>query len=141
VSHTAAYLATDYHVEHPDGAFVLRVGARSRHLDCLLTRHGHRTWAFTTAWNPASAIVPPEQNRARQADLEAEVARRGWVAFNGRGHGVGWAAEASLLLLGVAEAEAVELARTFRQAAIVVGERGEPARLVLIDAGSAPPLG
>jgi hypothetical protein len=127
-----AYLATNYRVEHPTGAFVLRVGARSRPLDRLLTRHGHRTWAFLTAWNPGSVLVPTEQSLARQRSLEYDVTRRWWPIFAGRGEGDGWAAEPSLLVLGIAEADAVALARDYRQAAIVCGALGEPARLVWV---------
>jgi hypothetical protein len=126
----AAYLATEYHVEHPEGGFVLRIGARSRTLDRLLDQHGQRTWAFLTAWNPLSVIVPMEQNVARQAQLEAEVQQRGWVMLAGRGQGAGWAAEASVLVLGITEPEAIALGQMFRQAAIVVGTHGESARLV-----------
>jgi hypothetical protein len=128
----AAYRATRYRVEHPDGPFVLRIGVRSRTLDRLLTRHGHHTWAFLTAWNPLSEITPPEQNAARQAWLEHDASRRWWPIFAGRGEGDGWPAEVSLLILGISEFDASSLARIYRQAAVVVGTLGEPARLVWV---------
>ncbi len=138
----AAYRATDYHVSELrsltlpdrrrqfDGGIVLRIGVRSRSLDRLLTWHGQRTWAFVTAWNPFSQITPAEQNAFWQRDLESEILRRGWLAFAGQGQGEGWAAEASVLILGITESEAVDLGRTYRQAAVVVGSLGEPARLM-----------
>jgi hypothetical protein len=127
-----AYRATRYRVEHPDGSFVLRIGVRSRTLDRLLTRHGHRTWAFVTAWNPLSEITPSEQNAAWQSRLEYDASRRWGPIFAGRGEGDGWPAEVSLLILGISEFDASELARNYRQAAVVVGNFGEPARLVWI---------
>lgn len=132
----AAYRATSYRVEHPDGAFTLRVGVRSRTLDRLLSKHGLRTWAYVTAWNPFSTIVPTEENLARQRWLEDEAARRWWPSFAGRGVGPGWAVEPSLLILGIVKSDAVLLGREQRQAAIVVGELQQPARLVwLTDVG------
>jgi hypothetical protein len=40
-----------------------------------------------------------------------------------------WGAEVSLLILGITPARALRLARQFGQYAVVVGRRGDPARL------------
>lgn len=130
----SAYQTTNYRVEHPQGHFFLRVGCRSRRLDALLDEFGQKTWAYLTAWNPYSRWVPLEQNIARQRALEAEVVRRGHPHFVGQGQGAGdWAPEASVLVLGITPEAALDLARTFRQAAILVGERGAAGRLLAAD--------
>lgn len=135
----AAYEATDYRVdEGPRGGFTIRVGARSADADALLAATAAEAWAFITASNPRSVQLPAAENVARMARLERRVRERGLVAYAGTGVGADWPPESSLLVIGLAEPEAVAVAREFGQHAIVVGSRGTPARLVWIEAGDAP---
>jgi hypothetical protein len=120
----AAYRATDYRVEDaPGGPFVVRIGDVCAEVD--------GEWAFVTACNPGSVRLSDDENGRRMADLEAQVRKRGWRYHHG--HGVGrdgnWPPEPSLLVVGIAETEALELAERFGQNAIVVGRGGEAARL------------
>lgn len=127
----AAYEATAYRVdEGPRGRFTIRVGVRSEDVDALLTAAGSECWAFITAVNPRSVLLPDAENAARMDRLTDAVARRGLPLYRGVGSGAGWPPEPSLLVIGLDEAAAVALAREFDQHAIVVGRRGEPARLV-----------
>lgn len=127
----AAYRATDYRVD--EGPFIIRIGERSADADRVLARHGRTEWAFVTACNPRSERLPDNENARRMARLETELRVRGWSCYRGvsADRDGGWP-EASFLVIGVSEAEAVEMARQFGQNAIVAGRFGEPARLVWV---------
>jgi hypothetical protein len=127
----AAYRATSYVVDGPDGAFALRVGETSPPLDDLLRRHGARSWAFVTACNPGSIPLSADENRGRAEELTRVVSEGGYPFRTGRGIGEGdWLPEESLLVLEIALEDAAALGRRFGQNAILVGEAGAPARLV-----------
>ena len=136
----AAYRATSYFVDGPDGRFALRVGSASPEADALAAAHGAAAWAYVTACNPGSVPAPDAQNRARQRELEEVVRATTLPCYPGEGRGDDgcWPAEPSLLVLGISEAEARRLARQFGQAAVVCGERGGPARLVWTDPVGPP---
>ena len=123
-----AYEATDYRV---GDRFTIRCGALSAPLDALLTDHGHDHWAYITACNPGSLPLGAAENRRRMADLARRIACLGLPMLEGEGVGDGddWPPEPSLLVLGIGQKAAVELGREFGQVAIVIGRRGEPARL------------
>ncbi len=131
----AAYRATAYQVDGPAGRFTLRIGRVSAEADTLLTQHGVSCWAFVTACNPGSVLLPPETNAMRHAHLVAEVAQRGWPSYPGLGVGddASWHPEVSLFILGVSEADARALGRSFGQNAVVCGDHGDLARLCWID--------
>jgi len=135
-----AYEATAYRIdEGPRGRFVIRVGERSADADALLEVAGADEWAFVTASNPRSMLLSEADNAARLSRLVGLVREKGLVHYRGAGQGADatWPPEPSLLVVGLAEAEAVALARAFDQHAIVAGRRGEPARLVWTGAGGA----
>ena len=111
-----AYESTAYRVdEGPRGGFVIRVGERSADADALLAIAGATDWAFITACNPRSVALSTEENAARMARLARLVRDRGLAHYRGAGVGVdaSWTPEPSLLVLGLAEHEAVALARAF----------------------------
>jgi hypothetical protein len=131
----AAYEATSYVVHaSPVGGFTIRCGAVSPALDALLAAAATDTWAFITAHNPGSRRLDDAENRHRHAALVEEVRRRGLVWYDGAGAGNDgvWPAEESVLVPGLDEAAAVALGRAFGQLAVVVGERGGPARLAWV---------
>lgn len=130
-----AYEATSYHVpDTPVGPLTIRCGAVTEHLDRLLDGAGSIAWAFVSAANPGSVRLAPSDNSRRHEALLHHVRRRA-LPFH-RGVGIGddgsWPAEPSLLVLGLDETAAITLGRTFGQRAVVVGERGRPARLAWI---------
>jgi len=129
----AAYRAADYRVDGPHGSFVLRIGEPCADADRLLATHGQTEWAYVTACNPRSVCLPDEENAPRTAELEVALRDGGWPHHRGIsvGRNGGWA-EASFLVLGIPEGEAVALGRRFGQNAIVAGRAGEPARLVWV---------
>jgi hypothetical protein len=132
----AAYLATDYRVcSSPLGPFVIRCGEHSPLATALVARESVGQWAFITAENPGSGLLAREANAERMRQLQAVVEAAGYTHHPGLGQGPGddWPPEASLLVLGIAEAEAVSLGRRFGQRAIVTGRRDGPARLVWLE--------
>src|SRR4051812_37371626 len=131
----AAYWATDYRVDDsPVGLFVIRVGEPCPAADRVLAAHGQSDWAFVTACNPRSEFLSPAENCRRMAELEAVCLFRDWPHYPGAGvsRDGSWPAEPSVLIVGVSEAEAVEVARHFGQNALVIGRFGEPVRLVWV---------
>lgn len=125
------YLATTYRAAAPAGPIDLRIGQPSPALDRLLESLGARTWAFISAANPRSQALPEPENAARHGAFRALVEQRGLRFFAGEGipDEAGWVAEPSLLIPGLPLDQALELATSFGQNAIVWGERGTPARL------------
>lgn len=128
-----AYLATTYRCRAPRGGIDIRIGQSHVRLDSLLREHASRSWCFITACNPQSKRLGSVENRLRNSELRQEIDSRGWIVFEGEGIGDSgdWPAEPSFLVLGIGRREAIGLARRFDQAAIVAGEAGKPAELIL----------
>ncbi|MBV8573840.1 MAG: DUF3293 domain-containing protein [Acetobacteraceae bacterium] len=118
------YLETDYEAA---GA-IARVGRRSAKIDRLLLAMGVREGAFVTAWNPLSKRKPIRWNERMQARLLEHIRRLPSSA--GRGTGRGWSEQH--LLVGGDIRRIVVLAGRFRQRAIVVVRRLQPARLFML---------
>ena len=127
------YRATDYRVDAPGGAFILRVGTRSPKLAALLKSSGHACAAFITACNPLGAPTPAGSNAKAMAALKADLAAADCPFFPGFGEGKeGWAGEESLLALGLEREAAKRLARKFGQNALLWAGRGGVPELVLL---------
>lgn len=110
---------------------VLRIGVRSDALDRLLDLHGAATAAFVTAANPRGEERANAANEAAMAALRASLAWRS-LPGEGRDPAGSWRAEASLLVLGIARAEAEALGRRLEQNAIVFVEKGAAPELVVL---------
>lgn len=128
-----AYGRAIYLVEAPSGAIALRVGRRSAALNRLFRDSGHTRAAFLSAANPRSIPLADEANRSRHDLLLAQVAGMGlpFLAGESAAPGGEWR-EASLLVFGLTEEAARELARAFDQAAWLVVELDCPPRLAWI---------
>ncbi len=126
-----AYMATAFVADAPGVRIEIRIGRCHPELDALLAGHGVHAWAFVTAWNPASRLLPDAENAARQRQLRDDLAALCLTSFPGRGvpDRGDWPPEASLLVLGLAEDDARRLGRKHGQNAVVIGKRGEAARL------------
>jgi N-formylglutamate deformylase len=115
-----AYLDTHFVVSAAP-PFTLRIGVVSPELLAEHRASGHPGSAFVTACNPFSRSLDDAENRARQAELLAELHRRGLHCRAGHGqHPINdWPAEPSYLVLGLDRAAACELGRRWEQNAIV----------------------
>lgn len=127
----SSYRSTTYFVDHPEGAFGIRLGEPCARLDALLAAHGEHCWAYVTACNPRSQSLPDADNAARHADLLAQVQAAGHVFYPGRGmpDSGDWKPEESLLILGLDQDAALRLGARFGQNAVVVGSAGGRAEL------------
>ena len=127
-----AYEATEFWVDDaPCGPFYLRCGVQSPKLDRLLAHAGLNEWVYITACNPDSRPLSDKENETRMQKLEARLHAQSCLFYHGRGvPTVGdWPPEPSLLVLGLHETDGLKIGAAFGQRAIVVGTRGEPARL------------
>src|SRR2546425_3788854 len=80
-----AYLNTTFVAFAPETEIRIRVGERNQSLEDLLSLHGVSTWAFVTAFNPASVSLDSGENELRQDRLEIELRDRGYVLLRGVG--------------------------------------------------------
>jgi hypothetical protein len=117
----ALYRESHYEVEMPrGGAATLRIGAP---VPAAVKRWiGNGGIAFyVTACNPHSTSLTHEENEVRLETLRAEMRRRGCRWLEGAGHipGEAWR-EQCLLVVGIDDAEAADLARRHDQNSIVV---------------------
>lgn len=126
----AAYQATLYTVETGRGTLGVRIGERSTAIDRLLTERGARAGVFVTAWNPLSRPTDRKINETANRQLEAALSAAGlaFLPHVGRGDDPHWPPEHGFFVLDPPDPAA--LGRRWRQNAVVVIERGGPARLV-----------
>lgn len=129
----SAYRATTFRCRVSAGIIDIRVGQTQPQLDELLRNNPIQSWCFITAYNPQSKPLSQKDNERRQAALRQIIAARGWIAFEGEGIGDDgtWPPEPSYLVLGISRPDAVALGRQFEQAAIVAGDAGGTAELIL----------
>lgn len=125
----AAYRSSEYRVQ-AEPEFVLRIGEPSAALDRLLEQADAATAAFVTAANPHSQPRPMEENLAALERLKRAL-RHPFVDGEGRSADRAWR-EPSVLVLGMARAEAEALGREYGQNAIVFAEKGRAPELVLL---------
>lgn len=131
----AAYRRTTYWVEAPHGYYAIRIDEHHAELDDFLSsRHPH-CWAIITAFNPNSQLLSPPENQVLAAKLSRAVEAVGFESFVATGAGLSgdWPPESGLLIVGIPQANARDLARKFQQKALVFGESGCRARLLWTD--------
>jgi uncharacterized protein DUF3293 len=85
---------------------------------------------YLTACNPRSTSLTPDENEARLATLRADVDGRGLAYLEGTGHipGEAWR-EKCLLVRGIGDEDAAQIARRYEQNSIVVARANGPAVL------------
>ncbi len=118
-----AYEATTYRVKALEGDILIRIGVPNPELDLLLNQYGVFSWAFITAWNPASVALSLCQNQQRHAEMIAHLHRRNVPYLDGVGVGddTDWPPEQSVLTFGLNREQAKELGALFGQNAVVYG--------------------
>jgi hypothetical protein len=129
-----AYRRAQY-VVFGEPELILCIGEPNDALDALLDEQGVGTAVFVTAANPRGRVAGKTENvRATTALLQAQR-EAGYACYAGEGRdpqGV-WPAEPSVLVVGIARAEAEVLGRSYEQNAIVFVERGRAPELLLAD--------
>ena len=119
----SAYRKTTYEA----AGIGVRIGRRSPAMDRLLALHGVRQAVFITAYNPFSRRMPLGWNQRMQARLAQALRRR--RVLPAKGSWRRWS-EAHLIVFGDVRL-VCRLTGPFRQNAIVIVRRGQPARLRL----------
>jgi hypothetical protein len=129
----AAYARTEYHVDDHGYAFILRVDEPSAPLRACHAAFGVNCSTFITAWNPRSEPTPQHENEVAMARLHRELAAMGlrWLRGEGIDPSGDWPGEPSLLVLGLDETAARELAGRFGQNALLCADAGAAPRLVI----------
>ena len=125
----AEYQATVFSATTPDGILLLRPGRKNYLLDNVLTAFRAKRWAFITAYNPGSIPMSDAINEEAHTELCRMLMRKGLVFFEGEGTSEGWPSEKSVLVLGIGRDKAKKIGRRFTQNSIVVGKKGDAAKL------------
>jgi Protein of unknown function (DUF3293) len=118
-----AYRNTRYEV----AGIQIRIGIYSAATDRLLSTHGARSAALITAYNPFSRMMPLHWNQRMQAGLLQALSRRRTLPAGGSLRR--WS-EAHFLVFGDPR-PVRQLARRYRQYAIVIVHLGQPPRIAM----------
>ena len=135
----AAFRATIYRAELPEGRFDLRIGVLDSAFDDCLRARGVGKWGIVTACNPGAVRLSNDENRLREAGLRERLQGAGWqffAAVNLDATGT-WPPEPGCLVLQVDEAQLRALAGEFSQCALVFGDTGAAPRLLWLGGGRA----
>jgi hypothetical protein len=118
-----AYLTTKYLVLNP--ALEIRIGSMNPAMESWLDHSGIDHFAFITAWNPRSVVLPESANMKRNALLEAQLREEADQVLPGLGVGADgrWPPEPSFLATGLSPDRAIHLAKVYDQHAIVYWQR------------------
>jgi len=135
----AAYLRASYRVESLEGPFTLRIGEYCAALQRWHEQLGVDCSAFISAANPFSVPTDDKQNAAAHERLLKRLATAGLSAVPGMGLDPNgqWVPERSMLVAGIPVAEALRLAASFNQYAIVFANADAVPRLCWTEAPSA----
>ena len=129
----AAYRNAHY-VVFGEPEIVLRIGKPNAGLDALLEAEGAAFAAYVTACNPRGERRSETENALAFESLKSFLQNKPYrfCAGEGRDPQGAWPAEPSVLVLGIARADAERLGRAFGQNAIVFAEKGRPPELVIL---------
>jgi hypothetical protein len=124
------YHCTLYHVFGTE--IILKIGQHSQFLDTLLNQYHQQDWAFISAYNPGSVVLPEEENSLRHEQLKIALGLYSYFEGEGVGENPPWKPERSLLVIGISREKAIEIGNRFEQNAIVAGKIYLPAELLLL---------
>ena len=126
----AAYKKTRYHVFNT--GITICIDENNVLLDALLSKQDAKSWAYITAYNPFSQTLTDATNDARHLQLLHSVAAFSSFEGEGKGANESWPPEKSLLILGISKEQAIAIGNEYEQNAIVYGEAGQAAQLLLL---------
>lgn len=127
---TNSYLLAHYYVDIFQKP--IKIGGISVEFESYMEKENTSSWAFITAYNPMSRVLSPEENISRNEDLESKIKGYPYLHGAGRDPEGEWTPERSFLILDIKLEEATALAKEFEQKAIVYGEKGGVAELIMI---------
>lgn len=127
-----AYKQTTYAV--PSLKINIRIGEKCPLLDQLLQKLERRSWCFVTAWNPQSKLLSDEENKKRNHKLREYLIQSVYIYYDGLGVGDDgqWPPEESFLVIGINRLEALRIAESWGQNAIVFGMINDKAILEVL---------
>ena len=98
-----AYRETSYVIHGEDGDIQLKVGQPSLELATLMRKHGVKSAALLTAFNPHSILLTTEANVRNHNSVIADVQSLGLKSISGEGGDPSklWPSEPSILVLGI----------------------------------------
>jgi hypothetical protein len=124
-----AYLNTNYQVQELD--IKIRIAQIDENLERMLVELNVQEWAFITAYNPRSVLLSDDENSKRHQELKNDVSSLTFFEGQGVGEDPAWKPEKSLLILGLSRQSAKEMGLKYGQNAIVIGEKGMSAELLI----------
>ncbi len=122
------FLSAEYTVYTP--GWSLRIGEQLPALSAFLAEKNLDHWAFLTAWNPGSEILPEEENIRRNAELALDLADYLVLEGEGGDPNHNWEPEISFWVGGISQENALMLARKYGQLAIVAAAKEDVAQLL-----------
>ena len=130
-----AYQQTTYRVIDPE--FDIHIGELHPKLDRFWRKSGYKTWAFITAWNPKSQELSTSENRARNRSMISQLKSHNLSSYKALGipDEGDWTPEKSFFVPDISRQQAIELGEKFSQNAIVFGEFGKRAELLVLSSG------
>ena len=86
----------------------------------------HQSWAYITAWNPNSKVLPAVENEHRNKEMEKELKENAFLYYPGKGvpDKGDWIPEDSFLVVDISKEAAIKMGKTYEQKAIVWGKLG-----------------
>ena len=128
----AAYRSTHYRVRLPDGRTArIRLDAPNPWMRAYLAAPD-TTWAYLTACNPGSKVLPAPENKLRQRALADRLIAADYDFHAGVGEGCppgAWPAEPSYWVIGIDRAATEALASHCEQVAYLFGRSSGAATL------------
>lgn len=124
------YRSADYVIDDAGIKLTIRLDRLNPELQEFLRDQNIDTWAFMTAYNPHSQPSPPELNAARQTEMIRTIEGFGHRYFHGYGTGKEWDPEPSLFVLDIWREDALNIAASFEQHAILWGKSGGEPQLL-----------
>lgn len=116
-----AYENTQYTILEPKVSILLN--HKNPILDKWLEEKNVSSWAFITAFNPYSILLPEEKNLAAQDLFREKIASLGLSFLEGKGESANgdFPTEDSLFIFGISKEKSMEIATELEQNAFLFG--------------------
>ena len=128
-----AYRNTRYWVQSPE--MEIKIGRKNEELDVFLFDNHCWQWAFISAFNPGSKVVPVVENEQNHQKLRKKINSLKFRFCEGLGipaKDEDWQPEKNFLILDISKPQAIALAQEFGQLAILFGAFEGEAELVWV---------